>query len=307
METQKRVDVCIPTYHPQKFNDLLFRLRKQTIRPGHIYVINTDREGWDETVPEAEDLTIVHINKEDFDHGATRNRLGLMSDADFLLFMTQDALPGNTRLIEEMVKSFDTEGVGAVYARQVAREGAGITERLTRSFNYPGNACIKTWEDAEKMGIKVLFCSNVCAMYDRVLWKALGGFVDHTIFNEDMIYAKKMLLAGGSIVYQSRAVVIHSHDYTISKEFKRSFDLGVSQRMYADTFEGLTSEKEGTRLVSAVTKSLVKEGSGGKLIRFYMGCAARLAGYRLGRAYDKLPRLLVVKLSDQKDFWDKKI
>lgn len=41
-----------------------------------------------------------------------------------------------------------------------------------------------TWE------FKTFFCSNVCAMYRRSIYEKLGGFVKHTIFNEDMIFAE---------------------------------------------------------------------------------------------------------------------
>ena len=43
------------------------------------------------------------------------------------------------------------------------------------------------------MGIKTYFCSNVCAAYKKDIFEKLGGFVDRTIFNEDMIYAGNLI------------------------------------------------------------------------------------------------------------------
>ena len=54
-------------------------------------------------------------------------------------------------------------------------------------------------------GIKTFFCSNVCAAYRREIYEELGGFVRHTIFNEDMIYAAKAVEAGYSVAYAADA------------------------------------------------------------------------------------------------------
>ena len=48
-----------------------------------------------------------------------------------------------------------------------------------------------------------------------------GGFEDPTIFNEDMIFAGKRILAGDKVAYVAEAKVIHSHNYTGSQQFHR--------------------------------------------------------------------------------------
>lgn len=76
-----------------------------------------------------------------------------------------------------------------------------IIERYTRSFNYPKESSVKTKADLDRLGIKTFFCSNVCAMYRRSIYEKLGGFVKHTIFNEDMIFAGKLIQEGYAIAY----------------------------------------------------------------------------------------------------------
>ena len=44
------------------------------------------------------------------------------------------------------------------------------------------------------MGIKTFFASNVCCAYDREKFWFQGGFIQKTIFNEDMIFAGKAVL-----------------------------------------------------------------------------------------------------------------
>ena len=85
-------------------------------------------------------------------------------------------------------------------------------ERYIRSFNYPKHSKTKALEDLEKMGIKTFFCSDVCATYRKSVYEKLGGFVDKTIFNEDMIMAAAMIRAEYNIAYVAEAKVIHSHN-----------------------------------------------------------------------------------------------
>lgn len=100
-----------------------------------------------------------------------------------------------------------------------------------------------------RLGIKTYFCSNVCAAYKRDIFEQLGGFVNHTIFNEDMIYAAGVIQAGYAIAYAADAKVIHSHNYSGWQQFTRNFDLGVSHVQYPAVFDGVPPEGEGMKLV----------------------------------------------------------
>lgn len=69
------------------------------------------------------------------------------------------------------------------------------------------------------MGIKTYFCSDVCAAYNRKKYIENGGFVKKAIFNEDMLYAAKVIQNGESIYYNAEARVIHSHNYNFMQQF----------------------------------------------------------------------------------------
>lgn len=66
-------------------------------------------------------------------------------------------------------------------------------------------------------------------MYDRRTYEELGGFVESTLFNEDMIYAGHLVQAGYAIAYAADAKVVHSHNYGCLAQLHRNFDLGVSR------------------------------------------------------------------------------
>ena len=139
MEDQNKpvIDVIIPAYRPDdSFQKLIGLLQEQTVKPHHIYVLQTMGEGDELMQPMNSDMTVHSVAKKDFDHGATRDygaRLAAegnqaASDRHYILFMTQDAVPANTHLIETLAKAFEDERTAIAYARQLAREGADVVE-----------------------------------------------------------------------------------------------------------------------------------------------------------------------------------
>ena len=224
------VDVMIPTYKPgQEFAELLPRLLEQTYPIRSIRVVNTGKKFWNPAWEQLSDKIMVeHIRPSEFDHGGTRRAMAESSDADLLLFMTQDAMPYDNACVEHLVEKFSLPHVKAAYARQLPRDDCRTLERFTRGFNYPEESDIKDAGDLPKLGVKTFFCSNVCAMYDRRTYEELGGFVESTLFNEDMIYAGHLVQAGYAIAYAADAKVVHSHNYGCMAQLHRNFDLGVS-------------------------------------------------------------------------------
>ena len=51
-------------------------------------------------------IEVTHIRQEEFDHGGTRNMGASISQADIVLYMTQDAIPADNRLTERFVEVF---------------------------------------------------------------------------------------------------------------------------------------------------------------------------------------------------------
>ena len=161
------VDVLIPAYRPgEKFARLLSALRRQDTPVRKIIVVNTEEEYWDRRFERMDGLEVHHIKKKDFDHGATRNLLMSLTDADVGVFMTDDAVPADAHLISALLEGFEGEGpsgekVIAVYARQLPDKDCAPAERFTRGFNYPEESRVKTQADVESLGIKAYFCSDV--------------------------------------------------------------------------------------------------------------------------------------------------
>ena len=121
-----------------------------------------------------------------------------------------------------------------------------------------------------------------------------------------MIYAAAVIDAGYKIGYVANAQVIHSHYYTGKQQFHRNFDLGVSQADHKQVFDQVPSEKEGSKLVSETLKFLVKENHIGEIFPFIYQCGCKYLGYRMGKAYHKLPMWLIKKCSMNRNYWKEK-
>lgn len=301
-----KIDVIIPTYKPGKeFEKLIGRLQKQEYPIHKIIIINTRTDIFPDELDRSNyEIEITHIEPDQFDHGGTRNMGAGMSDADIVVYMTQDAIPVDEKLIGTFAKIFEENpDIGIAYGRQLPREECNIIERYTRRFNYPEKSLIKTKEDLPKLGIKTFFCSDVCAAYRRNYLLSAGGFEDPTIFNEDMIFAGKRIYAGDKVAYVAEAKVIHSHNYTGRQQFHRNFDLAVSQTQHPEVFEGVPSEGEGIRMVKATAKYLVRNGYPWKVFMLVYQSGCKYIGYFLGKRYEKLPMWLILKCTSSRKYW----
>lgn len=301
-----KIDVIIPTYKPGKeFEKLIGRLQKQEYPIHKIIIINTRTDIFPEELDRSNyKIEITHIEPDQFDHGGTRNMGAGMSDADIVVYMTQDAIPVDEKLIGTFAKIFEENpDIGIAYGRQLPREECNIIERYTRRFNYPEKSLIKTKEDLPKLGIKTFFCSDVCAAYRRNYLLSAGGFENPTIFNEDMIFAGKRIYAGDKVAYVAEAKVIHSHNYTGRQQFHRNFDLAVSQAQHPEVFEGVPSEGEGIRMVKATAKYLVRNGYPWKVFMLVYQSSCKYIGYFLGKRYEKLPMWLILKCTSSRKYW----
>ena len=302
-----KVDLIIPTYKPgEKFKKSLKRLAQQTRKPDRIILINTEAQYFDEEMIRPYDnVEVHHIKKENFDHGATRDYgASLAEDADILMFMTDDAIPKDKYLVENLIKAFNDPKVSAAYGRQMADPKKNYIEYYTRIFNYPEESRIKRREDLDTLGIKTFFCSNVCSAYRKTDYDAMGGFEHKTIFNEYMIMASKLIEDGKAVAYQADARVWHWHDYKAMQQLHRNFDLAVSQVDHGGLFLKVKSESEGVKMVISTIRHLITKGKIYLIPEYVIDSGFKLIGYKLGRNYKKLPRWIILKLTMNKTYWN---
>ncbi|MDD3277351.1 MAG: glycosyltransferase family 2 protein [Lachnospiraceae bacterium] len=304
-ENKYIVDVLIPTYKPgSEFQKLLLGIMSQNYPIRNILVVNTEKKYWNPVFEQiCPTLLVEHISMDEFNHGGTRGAMAASSDADILVFMTQDAIPADNCTIERMVSTFALNRVRAAYARQLPAPGCRLIERYTRNYNYPPSADIKDKDDLPTLGIKTFFCSNVCAAYDRRTYEKLGGFPAHTIFGEDMIYASKLVQQGYAIAYAAESMVIHSHNYNCRQQFRRNFDIGVTHAQFPEVFGKYPSEGEGIQMVKKTAAYVCTKRKPWLLVPLFFQSASKYIGYFLGKHYQILPNYLVQICTMNKNYW----
>ena len=306
------VDILIPTYKPgEEFEKLLQLLLRQTVEIRKIIIMNTEEQHFERFMYERPKLAKIsklevhHVTRREFDHGGTRHKGMQYSQADICICMTQDAVPCDESLVAQLIEPFKDHKVAVSYARQLPKSDAGVLEQFSRSFNYPAESKYKTAADVDTMGIKAFFCSDVCAAYNKRAYEVLGGFIRRAIFNEDMIFAAGALKAEYSVCYAAEAKVFHSHNYGFMQQLRRNFDLGVSQAEHPEVFDGISSEKEGKRMVVTACKHFMHIRKPWVIIQLVMQSGAKYIGYFLGKRYNKLPMYLIRRLTTNQEYWRK--
>lgn len=303
-----KVDAVIPAYKPgHDLRELVEKLLDQTVRLGRIIIINTDREFFDEKeyliAPAVE---VVHITRHEFDHAGTRDMGLRMSDADYVLFMTMDAIPKDNYLVEKLLSGFRrADNIAVSYARQLPKKDCNRIEQITREFNYPAQSRVQTSDDIKELGIKAYFCSDVCAMYDTSIYRSFGGFKAPAIFNEDMVYAAGALDAGYAVSYCADALVYHSHNYTGRQYYRRNFDLGVSQADHPEIFERFNVKGTGMQLVRKSLAQICRRGTPADIIRLVYYSGMKYLGFRKGKNYHKLSLKSCLKHTSDKEYWNR--
>ena len=317
----KNYDVVILTHAPK--DDVVLSLEKllnQSIKPSKIVIYNTCENLFYSKIVNVErfkelinlsNVKVIHISEDEFDHGRTRNDASKLCESNYILFLTDDAIPYDEYMCEEMLKSFDkysaeNSKVAVVYARQIAKRDAKLKERYVREFNYPDYDVIKEKAKEKELGIKNYYCSNVCAMYDRDIFNKLGCFEEDIILNEDTFYVYNAINKGYRVVYASRAKVLHSHNLSYREQFSRNFDIGVSQFERKEIFSKIPSTKEGKKMFANVSKRLLGGFHILMFIDFMIECFYRYMGFAKGKKFENLTIDDCIKYASNKNYFIKK-
>ena len=267
-----------------------------------------DSSSNDQTVSIAKSYNakVISIPQSDFNHGATREYARKQLDTDIVVYLTQDAIPISSELIELLVKPLiELDDVVVSYGRQIAHEGADIFEAFPREYNYGDKSQVRGIEDLSEYGVYTFFCSNSCAAYKNAALDEIGGFKS-VLTNEDYFAVADLLQKGYKIAYAANAVVKHSHRYTLWQEFQRYFDTGYV-RAENPVIQELVGQAEsrGVGFVAALLKKVWHEKP--LLIPYaVIQSLTKWLGYRIGFYGALLPLWLRKRLSQQSFYWTSK-
>jgi len=305
MKLNFKIALLIPTLNAsEKWLDTLNSVNEQSLKDLNKIII--DSGSTDNTIPLARQFyfNVIEIDKADFNHGKTRQRLiDLSGDADICIFLTQDAILASPDSIANIVSVFDDPEIGMAYGRQLPHKNAQPLEIHARLFNYPDESNIRSFDEKDSMGFKVFFCSNSFAAYRKSALAAVGGFPSQSIMGEDAIVAAKMLSGGFKKAYVANATVYHSHSYTLTEEFKRYFDTRVFHEQNKWLIENYGKPTgEGIKFMKSELRYVIKNYLP-VVFKSIASLGAKWLGYKAGGFYKQIPRRFLIKLSMHKYYW----
>lgn len=277
------ISIIVPTLNASVYIEkLLSLLRVQDTKPLEIIII--DSSSRDNTIDIAKRFgakTMV-IPGHTFNHGKTRNLAAVEAKGDILVFMTQDALPQDNTLLSKLTAPLQISDVAATFGRHVPRSDASPLEVFARQFSYPDTASIKGIDDITLYGIKTFRFSNVCSAIKKELFIEAGMFPEGIRANEDMLMAAILILNGYKVAYVPQAMVIHSHNYSLSQQFRRYYNIGSSLKDNSWILKYVRAEGEGMRFIKEQVHFILKCRKYFLIPYILLESTTKYAGYRIG-------------------------
>ena len=277
------ISVIIPTLNAAQYiKQLLAMIQKQDVRASEVIIIDSSSE--DKTLDIAKEFNVktIVIPRHTFNHGKTRNEAASEATGDILIFMTQDALPLDHTLFRTLTAPLHMPEIAATFGRHVPRPDASPLEVFARQFSYPDTELIKGLDTIKQLGIKAFRFSNVCSAVKKDVFFKIGMFPHDIRSNEDMILAAKLILDGYRVAYIPKAVVIHSHNYSLRQLFRRYADIGSSLKQHSWILHYAQAEKEGRRFIKEQLSFVLKRREYRWIPYIFLESMTKYVGYRIG-------------------------
>jgi rhamnosyltransferase len=186
-------------------------------------------------------VTFTVIPRADFDHGSTRNRGVLESDAEAVALLSQDARPADRHWLASLAAPFADPKIAGAWALQVPRPDChpfqrltvgrhmdtGLAAQIVEPLNAAQWAGLSPAERLARLGF-----DDVSSMVRRRAIETLP--FPKAAFGEDMLWARAALLAGWRLAFAPAARVLHSHALTRHELGRRTAQTHELRRRLCD-------------------------------------------------------------------------
>jgi glycosyltransferase involved in cell wall biosynthesis len=303
--------VAIPVLNGARYLDeVLGAVRAQrTDREVELLIVDSGSTDGSLDIAEAHGARIHRIDRRDFSHGGTRNRMMEMAAGEHVAFITQDATPAHERWLAALLEGFEQAGdVALVFGPHDARPDAShmIKAEMERHFATWGEGGTRIDvqrlpRDATSLAAyrgfpgRWTFFSDVNGCVARWAWRQVP--YRDVPYAEDQLLGREMIEAGFAKVFHPEARVKHSHDYPPLDFLRRYFDEFRSLREVLDHVEvahPVRTPQTVRGLVGHDKRWLRRQGVNGRALVRPLAIslrhhALRQTGAIIGTRADRLP------------------
>lgn len=254
-----RVSVVIPVYNgAHELPQLLEQLQTQDgINNLEIVVVDSGSTDGSALLAEQAGCKVIRISQEEFSHSYSRMLGAEAATGEYLLFMTQDALPDRKDWILRMLQPCLISGAAAVSCYETPKPDADLLSHITvwnwRNMMSGGvDRLTKLPEDTSYDNLRrsAQLSDNAC-LVKRSIFMEMGGH--RGAYAEDLDLGIRLLKAGYSLGILSSISVVHSHNRPALYNFKRAIVDGIHIAELFDDFrlDTLTATEAMNRLFTA--------------------------------------------------------
>lgn len=286
---ESTIDIICPLYNAENYiENQLKQIVNQSIYNQVLnikYIITESSDNTQNIVQELKEknakISFDVIKRKDFSHSLTREKTVEISNADIVVFITQDVIIERKDWLEKLVEPIKKGEVAATYSKQICNDKTSI-EFYTRQKNYPEKSMIKSKSDIEEMGMKAFFFSDASSAIKREIFNDIGGYDKKNLpTNEDMYIAYKLLMNEYKIMYCADSEVIHSHNFSLKETYKRYKSYG--EFLKAEPQINIKSTKAGGGLAKFIFKEAIKDRNLRVIVKFVPDMFARFIGMQVGK------------------------
>jgi len=284
-DTPPSVSIVIPTLNGGRaFGTILHRIMGQGRAP--LEVVCADLGSTDGTrhiVNQFPVVRFVEIAEPVGPH--SWNRAMEETRGDVIVFLAQDAVPGNGDWLSHLTAPFDDLAVAGVYGRQEASMGSDPLSgfRLAQRFCHEPHWRRIRVGDAVAYKSLPFFIEN--AAVRRSVWRGIH-FNERLPVGSDRVWARQVVLASCTIAYAPDAVVSRELHASLKTAYRLALLTGYTDQHYGD--KGGTLWPDSRRFVKRASWYLLKGFAWGQLPYLALEDAVQRYGYKLGRRLDRM-------------------
>ncbi|WP_238858729.1 glycosyltransferase [Clostridium sp. YIM B02569] len=279
-----KILIICPIYNGEKYITELHKIllsqsldNRQTLEILYILTKSSDKS---EDILKELKCNYTVIDPKEFSHSKTREMIAMKTDADIIIFISQDVKMKNDLWLKNLILPIINKECEASFSRQICENNT--IEKYIREKNYPEESRIVSKEDVHKYGLLTFFYSDASSAVDASIYKELKAYDGKKlIINEDMYFAHKLIYAGYRIKYCADSEVYHSHIFTLKQLYNRYFDTGVffKENTY---FLNYRSNESGIVLAKYVLKRAFEERNFKVILNLLPNFGIRFIGKFLG-------------------------